>query len=195
MSSVFSIEIFSSQAGVATAFSEHKELYLFSHKGVPRDTMGVSKRLRSSRAQYPHRPLFIVKGTRISKRAALENNWKYTQFFFREDTCMGLVAPLSVLPFTTVQSARKSPSRFLRAFIVSGLNTRTPERAQAPKLIGRSGRHQLKNLVRLGGCEKRGALAVGIRSSNPGKRQASLMVTSGPVRTVGAHNPKVAGSV
>ena len=71
--------------------------------------------------------------------------------------------------------ARGSPSRFFESLTVSGLNTRTPERAQAAKLIGRSGRHQLKNLVRLGGCEKRGALAVGIRSSNPGKRQVSLV--------------------
>ena len=88
---------------------------------------------------------------------------------------MGLVAPLSGVPFTTVKFARGSPSRFFESLTVSGLNTRTPERAQAAKLIGRSGRHQLKNLVRLGGCEKRGAQAVGIRSSNPGKRQVSLI--------------------
>ena len=71
--------------------------------------------------------------------------------------------------------ARGSPSRFFESLTVSGLNARTPERAQAAKLIGRSGRHQLKNLVRLGGCEKRGAQAVGIRSSNPGKRQVRLI--------------------
>ena len=137
--------------------------------------MGVSKRLRSSRAQYPHRPLFIVKGTRISKRAALENNWKSTQFFLSGRHLHGTRCPTELTSIYNGEFFTGVAVSLLESLTVSGLNTRTPERAQAAKLIGRSGRHQLKNLVRLGGCEKRGALAVGIRSSNPGKRQVSLV--------------------